>query len=207
MIMADPELLRLLGGLLPLPTAPFHEGFVSGFLREKLTAAAIEFAVDRCGNIVASTGGAPALALVAHMDHPGFEIIGASAKSAEAAWHGGVDAKYFPGARVVVYDQASGGIAARGTVRKVRKNGVGRVEMMTLRLKGAVRAGDFGTWYLTPFRHERELIHTKGADDLVGCAAILLTIKQLKAQGIPGVRGVFTRAEEEGFIGTLGMIR
>jgi endoglucanase len=205
--MADPEVLRLLSKLLPLPTAPFHERFVSAFLCERLSAAGIAFDRDACGNIVATTGGEPAVALIAHMDHPGFDIVAASEEKAEAAWHGGVDAKYFPGARVVVYDRKFGRVAARGSVAKIRKNALGRVESMTLRMSGAVRAGDFGTWDLVPFRRQGRLVHTKGADDLVGCAAILTTLKQLQRRGVRGVCGVFTRGEEQGFIGTLGMIR
>jgi putative aminopeptidase FrvX len=206
--MADADLLGVLERLLSLPTAPFHERFVSAFLREELTRSAIEFACDEYGNIVACTGGEAELALVAHMDHPGFEVVSATATSAEAVWYGGVDATYFRGAGVVVYDQDTGAIAARGAVRKIRKNAAGRVEAMTLAMKGRVRAGDFGTWDLVPFRRARDLIHTKGADDLVGCAAVLSTLKRLQARGVTtGVRGVFTRGEEYGFLGTLGMIR
>jgi len=47
------------------------------------------------------------VAWVAHMDHPGFEIIEASGNRVEAQWFGGVDPKYFMGARVVVYRQTS----------------------------------------------------------------------------------------------------
>jgi putative aminopeptidase FrvX len=206
--MRRTESLSLLEPLLSLPTAPFHERFVSAFLREQLSRTGIDFTVDEYGNIIAGSGSAAEFALVAHMDHPGFEIVSASAASAEAAWHGGVDARYFRGAGVVVYDQDDGTVAGRGTIRNIRKNAAGRVETMTLSMKGRVRAGDFGTWSLVPFRRVRGLIHTKGADDLVGCGAILLTLKRLKAQGVAtGVRGVFTRAEEVGFLGTLGMIR
>ncbi|HTM07414.1 MAG TPA: hypothetical protein VL754_03395 [Verrucomicrobiae bacterium] len=206
--MHDADLLGLLEKLLSLPTAPFHERFVSAFLRDELTRCGIDFTCDQYGNIITSPGGAPALALVAHMDHPGFEIADAGAKTAGAAWHGGVDAKYFRGARVVVYDQETGAIAARGTVRRIRKNAAGRVETMTLGLNGWVRAGDFGTWDLVPFRRRGGLVRTKGADDLVGCATVLSTLKRLKARGLEsGLLGVFTRGEEQGFLGTLGMIR
>lgn len=206
--MAKKESLSLLEPLLSLPTAPFNERFVSAFLREQLTRCGIEFSTDEYGNILARSGGAAELALVAHMDHPGFEIVSASASTAEAAWYGGVDARYFRGAGVVVYDQDTGAVVSRGTIRKIRKNAAGRVEAMTLSMKRRVRAGDFGTWNLVPFRRARGLIHTKGADDLVGCAAVLLTLKLLQANGVAtGVRGIFTRGEEYGFLGTLGMIR
>ena len=209
--MPGSELLLLLERLLPLPTAPFHERFVSAFLRDELKNAGLDFTVDEYGNIIAACGDEPALACVAHMDHPGFEIVEASGRTAEAAnarWFGGVDAKYFSGARVVIHHRDSGAPRARGVVRKITKNALGRVEKMSLGLDGGVSPGDFGTWDLAPFRRQGELIHTKGADDLVGCAAILTLLKRLKERGVKtGARAVFTRAEEQGFIGTLGMIR
>ncbi len=209
--MTKSELPRLLERLLSLPTAPFHERFVGAFLRGELHEAGLDFTIDQSGNIIADlagSGGEPALALVAHMDHPGFEITDASKGEAEADWFGGVDAKYFLRARVVVYDQDSGAVRARGVVRKIAKNAKGRVETMALRLDANVCPGDFGTWNLAPFRRQGKLIRTKGADDLVGCAAILSALKELKTRGIrTGIRGIFTRAEEIGFIGALGMIR
>jgi endoglucanase len=206
--MSRSELLHLLDKLLPLPTAPFHERFVSEFLRGELKTAGLDFTVDVYGNIIAGADGEPSLACVAHMDHPGFEIAEAGDLAADALWFGGVDPKYFYGARVVVYGQDSGAVRARGVVRKIVKNDQGRVENVQLRLNRSVAPGDFGTWDLVPFRRRGELIHTKGADDLVGCAAILTLLKELKKRGRRiGVRAVFTRAEEVGFIGTLAMIR
>lgn len=58
------------------------------------------------------------LACVAHMDHPGFEIAEASGKTAEASWFGGVDAKYFPGARAVfTRAEEQGFIGTLGMIR------------------------------------------------------------------------------------------
>jgi putative aminopeptidase FrvX len=206
--MSRSELLRLLQRLLSLPTAPFHERFVGAFICDELKSAGLDFTVDEYGNIIAGYGDEPALACIAHMDHPGFEIAEASDETAEARWFGGVDAKYFIGARVVIYDHDSGAVRSGGIVRKITRNAQGRVEKMTLRTNSGAAPGDFGTWDLVPFRKQKEWIHTKGADDLVGCAAILTLLKELKKRGIKtGVRGVFTRAEEIGFIGTLGMIR
>lgn len=206
---ASTDLLHLLERLLPLPTAPFHENFVSSFLCEELKKADIDFQQDRYGNIVAGGGDKKSsMAYVAHMDHPGFEIAQVKGNRVEADWFGGVDARYFVGARVVIYDQSSGAIRARGVVEEISKSPQGRVEKMTLRIKGSAARGDFGTWNLVPFRRRGELIYTKGADDLVGCAVILCALKELKKRGIRnGIRGIFTRAEEQGFIGTLGMIQ
>src|SRR3989304_8102757 len=134
---ASTDLLHLLERLLSLPTAPFHERFVSSFLCEELKKADIDFQQDRYGNIVAGGGDKKnSMAYVAHMDHPGFEIARVKGNRVEADWFGGVDARYFVGARVVIYDQSSGAIRARGAGEKVSKNPQGRGEKMTRSLKG-----------------------------------------------------------------------
>lgn len=99
--MSSSDLLHLLERLLPLATAPFHERFVGSFLCDELKNAGLDFTIDEHSNIAAAYGDELSLACVAHMDHPGFEIAEASGKTAEASWFGGVDAKYFSGARAV----------------------------------------------------------------------------------------------------------
>ncbi|MFQ5851709.1 MAG: hypothetical protein ACE5JU_14135 [Candidatus Binatia bacterium] len=200
---------HLLERLLVLPTAPFHERFVSSFVWEELKGLGLDPHLDCYGNIVVACGQEESqFAWVAHMDHPGFEVVEAREGSAEAAWFGGVDAKYFAGSRVVIYGQSSGVVQARGVVEEVSQNPQGRVEKMTLRVHGRAEQGDFGAWDLVPFRQRGELIYTKGADDLVGCAVILAALGRLRrGRDQRGVLGIFTRAEEQGFIGTLGMIK
>src|SRR3990167_2800581 len=191
------DLVNFLQRLLSLPTAPFHERFVSSFLRAELRNADIDFLLDAYGNITAGSLGPECwVACVAHMDHPGFEIVEGGNEKAVANWFGGVDAKYFTGARVVIYNRASGAIRARGFIKGIARNPQGRVEKMNLRVTGSVEPGDFGTWDLVPFRRRGDMIFTKGADDLVGCAVILVLLKTLKERGMGGVvRGVFTLAE------------
>jgi len=202
------DLAGLLERLLSLPTAPFHEHFVRSFLCDELKEGGIDFHLDGYGNIIASAEAAEnSLACVAHMDHPGFEITAGGKNRVEADWFGGVEAKFFSAGRVVVYDRFSGIVCAHGVVEKVSKNPQGRVEKMILRVRGSASPGDFGAWNLPPFRRRGERIYTKGADDLVGCATILCALRALKERGMAGrLLGIFTRAEEQGFIGTLGMI-
>ena len=204
---AKSDLLDLLKKLLFLPTVPFHEHFVSSFLREELKSAGLDFCLDNHGNILVGDGAeGNSVACVAHMDHPGFVVVGVRGDRAEAEWFGGVGVNYFIKARMVIHDQVSGAVRARGVVEKIWQGAQGRVEKITLRMKGSATEGDFGSWDLVPFRRRGELIYTKGADDLVGCAVILCALKELQKQGIQnGIRAIFTRAEEQGFIGTLGM--
>lgn len=74
-----------------------------------------------------------------------------------------------------------------------------------LQTKGAVREfGDFGMWDLPPFHLDGNRLYSRACDDLIGCAAIIATLKSLSATGSrQPVAGVFTRAEEVGFIGAI----
>ncbi|HEX9878651.1 MAG TPA: hypothetical protein VGB25_00485 [Candidatus Binatia bacterium] len=203
-------LLNLLERILPLPTAPFHERFVSAFIQQEARNLGLDPVSDPYGNILVGRGGAvnAQVACVAHMDHPGFEVVEASATGFEATWFGGVEPKYFAGSPVVVYEKNSGAVRTKGRVEETVLNAEGRVERMTVKSQGAVVPGDFGTWDLVPFCRRGETINTKGADDLVGCALVLATMAELEGRTVEGsVVGLFTRAEEVGFIGTLGIVK
>ncbi|MDF1657452.1 MAG: M20/M25/M40 family metallo-hydrolase [Verrucomicrobiales bacterium] len=68
--------------------------------------------------------------------------------------------------------------------------------------------GDFGMWDLKPFELKDGIIHSRVCDDLVGCAAILAMFMELEAAEVEAtVYGLFTRAEEVGFIGSVEMAK
>jgi len=68
--------------------------------------------------------------------------------------------------------------------------------------------GDFGMWDLEPFRLEKGIVHARVCDDLVGCAAIVAMFAELEAKGADAtVYGIFTRAEEVGFVGAIHLAR
>lgn len=68
--------------------------------------------------------------------------------------------------------------------------------------------GDFGMWQLEPFALREGRVYSRACDDLVGCALILALFHELEAQGIEAtVYGLFTRAEEVGFVGAIEMAR
>lgn len=206
--MTREDLIDLLKRILSLATAPFHERFVSSFICAELVKAGLDFYLDEHGNIIAGRGEDRSLACIAHMDHPGFEVVEVRGGKAEAEWFGGVDEKYFVGSGVAVYDRRSGEISGRGVIEEAAKSPEGRVEKIVFRVDGGVEPGAFGTWDLVPFRLRGERVYTKGADDLVGCAIVLAVLRELNERGVGrAARGVFTRAEEQGFIGSLGMIQ
>ncbi|MEQ1839048.1 MAG: M20/M25/M40 family metallo-hydrolase [Verrucomicrobiales bacterium] len=68
--------------------------------------------------------------------------------------------------------------------------------------------GDFGMWELEPFDLKEGLIHSRACDDLVGCASIVALLMELEAREVETtVYGLFTRAEEVGFIGAVEMAK
>jgi putative aminopeptidase FrvX len=79
----------------------------------------------------------------------------------------------------------------------------------SLQDKGRVREfGDFGMWDFPPFRLDGDRLYSRACDDLVGCATIVATLRTLSANGsAASVAGVFTRAEEVGFIGAIHLAK
>ncbi len=68
--------------------------------------------------------------------------------------------------------------------------------------------GEFGMWKLSPFKVKDGQIHSRVCDDLVGCAAIIALFLELEASGKDAsVYGIFTRAEEVGFVGAVELAK
>jgi endoglucanase len=68
--------------------------------------------------------------------------------------------------------------------------------------------GDFGMWDLPPFLLKEGRIHSRACDDLIGCTIIVATLRDLAtAKAAGSVYGVFTRAEEVGFIGAIQLAK
>ena len=64
--------------------------------------------------------------------------------------------------------------------------------------------GDFAMWDLTTFKRENGRISSRACDDLVGCAAIVTTLLTLQEKNVhTSCVGIFTRAEEVGFVGAI----
>jgi putative aminopeptidase FrvX len=64
--------------------------------------------------------------------------------------------------------------------------------------------GDFEMWDLPPFEIRGRQIHSRACDDLLGCAEIICVFRELEEQGANAhCLGLFTRAEEVGFVGAI----
>ena len=64
--------------------------------------------------------------------------------------------------------------------------------------------GDFAMWDLPPFEIRDRQIHSRACDDLLGCAEILCLFRELEETDAQAYCvGLFTRAEEVGFVGAI----
>ncbi|MEK7216208.1 MAG: M28 family peptidase, partial [Chloroflexota bacterium] len=195
---------RILAKLAARPAAPLHEAGVAEVVRGALAEMGVPYALDPFGNIIAHyQGGAPrvAFALVAHMDHPGFEVARAGPGRSEAVVLGGVASSGLsPGTRLRLCTPRGWTAATVVTLAPPRLDG--RPPRFTFTAGEPVTPGDWGVWDLPDFEECGEVLHLRAADDLAGCAVMLTTMAELAARGLPAdVYGVFTRAEEIGLVG------
>ncbi|MEO8350136.1 MAG: M20/M25/M40 family metallo-hydrolase [Chthoniobacteraceae bacterium] len=64
--------------------------------------------------------------------------------------------------------------------------------------------GAFSMWDLPPFELRDDRLYSRACDDLIGCAAIVAVFHELeRSSAEASVYGLFTRAEEVGFVGAL----
>lgn len=64
--------------------------------------------------------------------------------------------------------------------------------------------GAFRMWDLPAFELRDGRIYSRACDDLIGCATIIATLLELEERALDAsVYGVFTRAEEVGFVGAI----
>ncbi|MBI5683885.1 MAG: M20/M25/M40 family metallo-hydrolase [Verrucomicrobia bacterium] len=203
-------MLSLARRLFNNPTAPFHEERVARFIREFAIARGLRVRSDKFGNLIVcyrrGRGHRP-VAFVAHMDHPGFEVIeDAAGGFVMTRFLGSVPRQYFrPGGRVRLFG-ADG--ERRATIWSVPDVDWKKEKLVRLRLKGAARRGDAGMWDLAPVKTNHRLLWSRACDDLAGCLVLLGMLDDLVQSRISATAyAVFTRAEEAGFHGAMGLMK
>ena len=77
--MARDQALNIMARLGAQPAVAFYESGVASTIKAILSEMPLPFQIDEFGNIIVRIPGksseVPPLALVAHMDHPGFEAV------------------------------------------------------------------------------------------------------------------------------------
>jgi putative aminopeptidase FrvX len=195
--------------LCSIPTAPFVEhrvaDFIRGFVRARKNLSLSE---DRFGNLLVelkSRSRLPRWVFTAHMDHPGFvaeKMV--DARMLKAAFRGWVKVEFVRGSRVRFFDgrgEASGRVIEANAEdydqRAVPKE-------VTIRVNRAVATGSPGMFDQGVGRYAGGQFICRVCDDLAGAAACLEMMDQLSHHPPKSpVAVLFTRAEEEGFIGCI----
>ncbi len=193
-----PSVVRILERLARQPTAPFHEHGVRAEATRIAREAGALVRKDASGNLIVSPPGrrrGPPMWLVAHMDHPGLEVVGRG----EARLLGGIAPAYLK--RGVRLRLVADGEAFPAKLRKFTKLG-GRIRFES-REAGRLHRGDFGVFELEDFRVAGGKVHARQLDDLAGCAVSLAVVARACEDRRLNLRALLTRAEEVGFVGTL----
>ena len=206
----DERALEILARLGARPAAPFHERGVAESVESTLRESGLEPWRDEFGNVLAryahpdDQDGRRPIAFVAHMDHPGFELIEGSGRRYVARALGGVPAAslakptaalaLLPGGRRVPcgltpYDGPS-------------LDGADRLVVATLAEEIEVAPPVAVVFDLPDFEMDGDTIRMRALDDLAGCASILAAVERLANEGADAdVFAVFTRGEEGGLFG------
>jgi endoglucanase len=191
--------LAIAEALLANPTVPFMEDLPAQHIRAFADERDLTHETDAAGNVVVRYGIGTPLVLVAHMDHPGFHVVDGA-----LVFKGGLLAENAtPGAPLHYF-------------RRGERDPIGEGELIdataaNARLTGATAtnvAGDFAMWGFPAWSVVDGRVTARVCDDLLGCAAILAVLDDLaRTRPSTCVWGLFTRAEEEGFLGALEAIR
>lgn len=217
-VLSADERARALGfvrALLSAPTAPYFEDGPSRVVRAfAAERPGLELCADEHANLIVTwpgtarrAKGAPVLAYSAHLDHPGFHALGTRRGVVRASFHGGVPASSMPGAPVRFHDARDGRALGTAVVKRTENlDGATIAELDDVR--GRIPRGSFGVFDLSDGRMRGTRLHARVCDDLMGAAAILATLDHaVRARSPEPLVGIFTRAEETGFVGCLGLLR
>ena len=194
--------LNILEDLGHCPATSFNEYQVSHKLMSILEENSIDYSQDDYGNIVAKISGTEEnhrpIAYVAHMDHPGYEIIRDEEGFFVGKSLGGVPrAAAIKGTDCFSFDQENNRHPCR--IEPWCEGSEGEVKVVS-EIKLAV--GTPITFNLPDFSLSDNQIEMRALDDLAGCASIMASLIQLNRESVEtDIFGIFTRAEEVGLVG------
>jgi endoglucanase len=201
--MEQKELRQIAARLMSCPTAPYHEAGVRAVVETICVESGLSAQRDELGNVIIRLGSAKfgrPIAFAAHLDHPGFSVEGRLGPNRWLArFHGGVPDEYFK--RNLPIRLLPGPIATRLDSRR------GEEKLFELMAAAPASARpQYGVWEMTDFKIRRSRIHGRACDDLLGVAATLAALIDLKRRRARvHALGLISRAEEVGFQGALGL--
>lgn len=192
-----------------VPTAPYHEAGAIGAIRSLLSSERIDLRDDEYGQLFAGSrraGACRTLALVAHTDHSGFEVVSADGNEGIARVLGGFRGPIDAPTSVRVYSDAQDGPPLLATVDRFVPeidpihHSPGRVR---IRADGLLAPGQWAVLDLPGLEIEDDELHMAAADDLAGCAVVVCALREIaRSDSTTDLMGIFTRAEETGLYGS-----
>lgn len=200
--------------LLRCPTAPYAEGLPIAFIRQWAADYHWHLKEDEVGNLIvtvpAKGSRKPALAFLAHLDHPAMTVGKVSSDgNVSADFFGGHPGNRMLGAPVRLH-------AAHGKVRPIKAKVVkvgtkgaktGRLPLTLQPQRRGAEPGWLGEWDV-PHRLSNRLVRNVVCDNLAGAASILAGLALAQRQGLTRpIQAWFTRCEENGFVGCLEGLR
>ncbi len=190
------------------PTAPYHEHHAARAIARELAALGVATETDAYAQPHARvTRGAPrrSLALVAHTDHPAFDVVSADGAAGRVRVLGGFHERMLRRAVPVLVHEDGDAPPFRATlddfVRQVdlAHNSPGHCR---IRAERPLAVGQWAVLDLPAFAAAGDELRLRAADDLALCAVVVLVLAALRDEPRPhDVRAVFTRAEETGLYG------
>ena len=213
--MDDRELraLEILEALGVRPAVPFFEAGPARYIMELLKEMGVAPSVDGFGNVIGHYQGGPAvsrqdlppIALVAHMDHPGFELVEAGQRGYVARALGGVPAaslKQPTPAQVLLPDGTRLNAELVPPDKPLSDEPSERLTLVRLEDDIALEPPLPVVFALVDFQLDGDYIRMRALDDLAGCGAVLAAVERLVHDSADAdVYAVFTRAEEGGLFG------
>lgn len=199
--------LETLAPIASAPTAPYHEWRALAAIRRELERAGLAVRSDDYGQLFAAVrrGDARPVVLVAHTDHPAFEVVSADGATGSVRVLGTFPGRPFERpVKVRVYDDGGGAPAVgvlKGFVARpdAVHNSLGRLR---IRAERSLEPGQWAVLDLPAFEAHGDELRMAAADDLALCALVVLALDQLSREtSAVDVTAVFTRAEETGLYG------
>ncbi len=203
------EILRELGSR---PAAPFFERNVAQYILETLENIGVEAYRDAYGNIIAhyknvseSATPQPPIAFMAHMDHPGFEIIEASEGRIVARALGGVPVASLKKPTPVLILLPDGERMSAEVVppdEPLSQDASERLVLVRLKSDVALDLPVPVAFDLPDFVLDGDTIRMRALDDLAGCGSILASLERVVSdKAETEMYAIFTRCEEGGLYG------
>ena len=213
--MDDAAALAVAEALLANPTVPLVEDLPLAHVRSVATDLGLATATDAAGNLLVRYEGEGAdldrpLVLVAHLDHPGFAVTEVAGDDLTLEFRGGLlAANATAGAPLDLFERGRVDPVGHALLTAATES-AGRLTGAHAELvSGSAPPDGFAMWGFPGFAVADGRITGRVCDDLLGAAAALAALTEVASLRPPGVAvwGLFTRAEEVGFLGALEAIR